>query len=597
MVYKRIKRCWIVLALLLFCVPGLPAATSAQSTLGTYSAGPPGVRWGQDRINQRYGPLDTNASLGSHTGSSVHVFVLDTGINYNHNEFVRAPGGPFDRNIDLNGSRNFVPDRPVNQPITQANVGDIFDCDGHGTATASIIGGRYRGIAPNVTLHIVRVAGCAGSVNSTAVQIAGINYVANTVAAWRGSGWNQPVMAVLNIGGVRQAENPNDYAQYVAAVNNLANGVGVPTFVTAHNYNTGACAPYGANAALATVPHVITVGAVNRLDQRPRLLNSDVSPPYTQANWTLNGSGTGWGSCVDLLAPNDGEYVATISGGLCYTAPDGVDRSNRCSSYFFGGSSAAMPHAAGIAALWLEQNHGYGQSASGAAALEVDMIRAATKGVLYNASNSASAGSAATPASLGPGTPNRLLFAFPVAPSANAWGPLRRYYNATTHKHWVSTLPPPPGFVQEAAWGIEEGSVVHVVNAPGGVRLPWLPDGATLPNSGGFVETYTSLTRPLYSCIVYNPLDPAGSVRTIPSLDPGCEGLPNNHPNPSYRHIQIGHIFAFPANGATLALYRCITFDGQDHYLSPAANCEGAGTSEGRTPSGAPAPIGYVFGN
>lgn len=36
------------------------------------------------------------------------------------------------------------------------------DCNGHGTATASLAGGRPVGTAPNATLHAIRAIGCDG---------------------------------------------------------------------------------------------------------------------------------------------------------------------------------------------------------------------------------------------------------------------------------------------------------------------------------------------------------------------------------------------------------------------------------------------------
>jgi hypothetical protein len=92
--------------------------------------------------------------------------------------------------------------------------------------------------------------------------------------------------------------------------------------------------------------------------------------------------------------------------------------------------------------------------------------------------------------------------------------------------HWASSRLAPPGFVQEQSWRLLRNE------APG--------------------------TKWLYECRVgeHNLLTP----------DPGCEGLQPLGP--------VGAIWTSPAPG-TVALYRCRVGAGKDHFVSPAANCEG----------------------
>ena len=51
------------------------------------------------------------------------------------------------------------------------------DCNGHGTATASLAAGRTVGTSPNATLHAIRAIGCDGSAQIADI-IGGINWVA-----------------------------------------------------------------------------------------------------------------------------------------------------------------------------------------------------------------------------------------------------------------------------------------------------------------------------------------------------------------------------------------------------------------------------------
>jgi len=54
---------------------------------------------------------------------------------------------------------------------------NTIDCDGHGTATASLAGGRTLGTAPNATLHAIRACNCSGQAQIGDI-IGALNYVA-----------------------------------------------------------------------------------------------------------------------------------------------------------------------------------------------------------------------------------------------------------------------------------------------------------------------------------------------------------------------------------------------------------------------------------
>jgi len=68
------------------------------------------------------------------TGEDVHIYLADTGIQTNHAEFA---------------------DATVNELYT--GFSDFTDTNGHGTAVASLISGKTVGVAPDATLHIVKL--------------------------------------------------------------------------------------------------------------------------------------------------------------------------------------------------------------------------------------------------------------------------------------------------------------------------------------------------------------------------------------------------------------------------------------------------------
>jgi subtilisin family serine protease len=223
------------------------------------------------------------------------------------------------------------------------------DCNGHGTHVAGTIGGTIYGVAKSVTLHSVRVLGCSGTGTSTAV-IAGIEWVtANRV---------RPAVANLSLGGGISS------ALDLAVVNSIA--AGVTYAIAAGNASSDACQNSPARVAAA-----LTVGAVGTNDARASFSN--------------------FGACVDLFAPGAGIGSAWHTSDTTATS--------------MSGTSMAAPHAAGAAALYLQNNRN---------ALPAQVVQAVLS-------------LATTGRVIGPGTgsPNRLLHTlFPGGGTADVTLPI-----------------------------------------------------------------------------------------------------------------------------------------------------------------------------
>ena len=219
--------------------------------------------WGLDRIDQRTLPLN-NAYTYAATGSGVQVYIIDSGIKFDHVDF----GGRATLGADYVGDgRNGV------------------DCNGHGTHVAGTVGGQVYGVAKAVSLIAVRTHDCAG--NSTWSQvIAGVDFVTGQKQASP----NTPMVANMSIQG-----SP-DAATNTAVANSIAAGVSYA--VAAGNgvlFGGDAC---GSTPAL--VPAAMTVGATTSSDGRAFYSN--------------------YGSCVDWFAPGD----SITSDGIASTTATAV---------------------------------------------------------------------------------------------------------------------------------------------------------------------------------------------------------------------------------------------------------------------------------
>jgi subtilisin family serine protease len=219
-----------------------------------------GPIWNLDRLDQRPVAL-SKTYTPTDDGSSVHAYVIDTGIRITHNEFSGRASYGF----------NFV-----NYNTTAS------DCNGHGTHVAGTIGGKSYGVAKQVKLVAVKVLDCDGEGDLSDV-INGINWV--TAHA------QKPAVANLSLGG---SNSPS----LNAALQKLINK-GVTVVVAAGNENVNAAKESPANLAAA-----ITVGATNSRDQRASFSN--------------------FGSVVDLFAPGVGIKSAYASGDYSTAVADGT---------------------------------------------------------------------------------------------------------------------------------------------------------------------------------------------------------------------------------------------------------------------------------
>ena len=224
------------------------AKTSAQVTASAIQTNAP---WDLDILDSQSGDQDGNYTP-LNGGNGVTVYVVDTGI---YRASTQLAGVTVAAGYDfVNGDT------------------DTSDCDGQGTAVASLIAGTTFGAAKGVTIVPLRVLDCTGSGVASDLLSALDYIVANHTAG-------TPAVAVIGLGADAMTDIDT-------AVQNVINA-GITVVVAADFQDVDACL-----SSPGRVPNAITVAA--------------------SASGNAQATGTSWGSCIDLYAPGEDVSIADI---------------------------------------------------------------------------------------------------------------------------------------------------------------------------------------------------------------------------------------------------------------------------------------------
>jgi subtilisin family serine protease len=222
---------------------------------------------GADTTSWTWATNVTNGYRLINTGTRAKVWIVDTGVLFNHQEFVSGSASR------VTTRQNYATNNPASG-----------DCNGHGTHCAGSAAGLYRGYATQAEIGSVRVLNCQGS-GTNADVVAGFNFVANNQAAGKTN------ILSASLGGGASATTDN-------AINSAVQN-GVVAVVAAGNDNANAC-----NYSPARASEAITVGASNKDDGRASFSN--------------------WGTCVDVFSPGQSIHSAYYTSTTTYSTLSGT---------------------------------------------------------------------------------------------------------------------------------------------------------------------------------------------------------------------------------------------------------------------------------
>jgi subtilisin family serine protease len=252
----------------------------------------PTNNWNLDRIDQQFGRNGLYYFPNNETGAGVNAYILDSGIKLSHMQF---------RNADGSGNR-----ATLDADLVWWDGQNGNDCTGHGTAVASVLGGRNFGVAKGVRLHGVRIFSCSDW-TATSTIIAGVDWVTQHA--------NKPAVANMSL-DVPGWLNGSALDEAIRA--SIFTGV---TYVVAAGNESGDVK----DVTPARIPEVITVAATDINDTKTTTSN--------------------FGPGVDLFAPGENIMVAGIDDSNHNGIPDDFG--------FADGTSLAAPEVAGAVARFL----------------------------------------------------------------------------------------------------------------------------------------------------------------------------------------------------------------------------------------------------
>ncbi|HEY0142357.1 MAG TPA: S8 family serine peptidase [Thermoanaerobaculia bacterium] len=331
--------------------------------------------WHLDRIDNSGLIYPYKAYAYVSTGANVRAYVVDTGVWYDHQEFGQSPRqvGVDTGNPATTDAANMMVDpdlddapRPGEEPsVAQDYTPADYPCGAyqytnasHGTAVASVLAGKYTGVAKDAKIIPVKIFNCAGQ-GSKLAMARGLDWIRQDMARHSTQRGVVSMSTFINVptegshlceAGDENAPLVNCVSAVESAINQLI-AANVPVVVSANNQSNGNCSTsparlgYGNESAVPSFHRTITVGGTmalstnNYADQRWTCTLT----PGGCTGYPLSGRGSNYGPCVSIYAP---AYNIRVAGG---TGPTSYRPAGQNSS----GTSFSAPIVAGLIARLL----------------------------------------------------------------------------------------------------------------------------------------------------------------------------------------------------------------------------------------------------
>jgi serine protease len=319
--------------------------------------------WNLDRIDQ-WGTANSNAYQFCERGRDVIAYMADMGVMGTHQEFQRADG-----TSRVRRGVCFADDCVENRGDVVCPDQNLAATFNHGTAVASILGGRTVGAAKDISIVPLRIFACGGDQTVTTTErfcwaLDWIRSANNPDRNYR--------PALVSLSAYTRANDPL-LASFEHVINGLvrddpATGwTGITVIASANNQGRADCvtsparmayrnAPAVASPGHASPGRVISVGGTSRAVVNGVLTDVRWQGPmyqgdpnaYTESCFAADGTrtlvpaGSNHGNMVDIYAPADDIESADSASANAY-------RTTRKS-----GTSFSAPLVAGIAARILQ---------------------------------------------------------------------------------------------------------------------------------------------------------------------------------------------------------------------------------------------------
>ncbi len=293
-------------------------------------------QWGFNNTGQFGGTPNIDINVPEAWGitfgnPNIRVAVIDQGVDLTHSDLRASLLPGYDATDGGLGGVN----------------GACWGDDAHGTCCAGIITAQNNsigtiGVAPNCRIIPIRVT-YTQTTNNIRREIWNDDWTVNAFnRAWQVS--NADVISCSWGGG-------GNIVLLNTEINNALTqgrgGLGCIVVFSTGNDNEPIIYPANSN------PAILAIGAINQCGQR-KSPNSCDNIPWFRPRYGDYLGGSNFGTQLDIVAPGVRIYTSDIQGNAGYNPPqEGTDINNRDYTSNFGGTSAATPHVASVAALML----------------------------------------------------------------------------------------------------------------------------------------------------------------------------------------------------------------------------------------------------